>query len=299
VVYLSELESKLVSSASERDLALYRYLNGRKHSIYVSPNDTESELCYNAFVESKSEDVLDRIRKVKPFKGLHYSNNFVLLVAATKIDPQGENGNLSEYLSSRGCKYQLIVNCALGSGYRVATKIETPIDGLANKIEGNARISEEDIQKCLSEIKDLYDLFVLEKAIAKSIFQEKESLNITTYESLFDLQEGALKRIEFMSFLLLFVLFAYFLYLIVPMLVKEVVEHWDTLEPLAYILDKAVIVVILLTGVVIATKIQLVKNKAGNFIAKIVYGMLGINYAKYQQLHSHVKPGNKGAKVDE
>ncbi|MEW8029667.1 MAG: hypothetical protein AB2806_18245 [Candidatus Thiodiazotropha sp.] len=284
MVHLKDLESRLISTSSERDLTLFSFLNGRRHSIQVAPNDLESELCYDAFVEGDGDIALSKLRKIKPFKGLHYTNNFVLLIAAAKIDLNGEEDNIISYLSKHGYKEQLIINYALGTDYDIANQINGPIDSLANRIEKGQKINKTDIQQCLSLIDDLYDLFILEKGIIQSIFQENEEKNLPSYILLVDTQRKALKRIELVSFTLLFLAFSYVTYLIVPSIITNVVKHWDTLEPIAYIIDKTVIVILLITGVVVATKVKSIKKKLRDLILAIVYKLLGISYPDYQKL---------------
>lgn len=284
MVHLKDLESRLLCSSSERDLLLYRFLNGRKHSIRVTPNDIESELCFSAFIDGDGNLPLNKLRRFKPFKGLHYSNNFVLLIAAAKVDIDGEKDNLEKYLYSHGHKEQLVINSALGTSYRLATKFESPIDTLANLIETNKKINEEDIQKCLSSITDLYDLFILEKAIARSIFQTNEEKNINVYKSIFQVQKNALRRVELVAFVSLFLIFSYIIYLVVPTAVSLVINNWDTLEPIAYIIDKAVMLVFLITGVVLATQVKYIKNKIKMFILSKVYRVLGVDYSEYLKL---------------
>ena len=284
MVYLKEVENRLISTSSERDLSLYSFLNGRKYSIRVAPNDIESELCINAFSDGNGEACLTKLRKVKPFKGLHYTNNFVLLIAAAKIDAAGEEEHIREYLSSHSHKEQVIINCALGTEYRIATKTEDPIAILAYRIEENENINEVDIQNCLSSISDLYDLFILEKAISMAIFQANEEKNVYSYRSLVDMQKKALGRVEFVFFILLFIIFSYIVYLTVPTIVGMVVKNWDTLEPLAYIIDKTVIVFFLITGVVLATKVKSIKRIIKGYFLNKIYRLLGIDYSKYQKL---------------
>lgn len=284
MVYLKDLESRLLSTSSERDLSLYRFLNGRRHSIHVASNDIESELCFNAFVEGNGDVALSKLRKVKPFKGFHYTSNFVLLIAAAKIDIVGEEQNIRSFLSNHGYKEQLVINSALGTNYRIASKMDREIDVLANLVEENKSINEEDIQKCLSTIGDIYDLFIVEKAIARSIFQSNEDKKLCYYKELLKVQKHALKRIELASFVSLFLVFSYLVYLVVPTLVGLVVKNWDTLEPIAYIIDKIGIVILLVTGVVLATKVKSIKKKMRVFVLSKVYRVLGVDYSEYKKL---------------
>jgi len=284
MVYLKDMESKLLQTSSERDISLYRFLHGQKHSLHVAQNDIESELCFNAFVDGSGDLPLAKLKKVKPFKGFHYTNNFVLLIAAAKVDADGEEDNIKNYLSSHGHKEQLVINSALGTSYRLATKLDTPIDILANLVEENKNINEEDIQNCLSCTSDIYDYFVLEKGVSRSIFQSNEEKNCKAYKSIFLLQKNALRRVELGAFVLLFLIFSYLIYLVVPTTVGLVVNNWDTLEPIAYIIDKAVIALLLFTGVVLATRVKAIKNRIGRFILHKVYWVLGVDHSEYQKL---------------
>lgn len=284
MVYLKDLESRLLSTSSERDLSLYRFLNGRKHSIHVAPNDIESELCFNAFVDGNGDLPLEKLRKVQPFKGFHYTNNFVLLIAAAKIDIHGEENNIINYLSSHGHKEQLVLNSALGTNYRIATKLDSSIDILASLIEENKNISEEDIQKSLSSITEIYDLFVLEKAIARNIFKSNEEQNFISYKSMVQMQKTALRRVELWVFASLFLIFSILIYLVAPTIVGLLVNNWEILEPIAYLIDKAVMLVFVITGVVLATQVKSLKNKIKWFVLRIVYRILGVDYSEYQKL---------------
>lgn len=41
MVHLEQLERSLLNKSSDRELALYRFLEGRKHSFLAKPNDVE------------------------------------------------------------------------------------------------------------------------------------------------------------------------------------------------------------------------------------------------------------------
>ncbi|WP_444893721.1 hypothetical protein ACJJIE_04655 [Microbulbifer sp. TRSA001] len=303
MVYLNDLLNRLLNGASERDISLYRFLHGRKHSIRVAPNDIEAELCFKAFVEGEGEGeggdggdggdgggggdggaILLKLKKIKPFKGLHYSNNLVLLTAAALIDIAGEESNIKRFLSVRGYKEQLIINSALGSNYIESCNTFTPVDHLAYLIQENEFISEKEIQQCLTSVCDLYDLFVLERAIAKSILQSNEESNFQSYVDLVSAQNIALNRVEFASFLFLFLALCYLMYLTFPPIVSLVVESWDTLEPYAYLLDKTALGIVLITGVVIATKVDSIKSRFRKFVLKGIYKLLGVDYPSYVNL---------------
>jgi hypothetical protein len=167
--------------------------------------------------------------------------------------------------------------------------LDTPIDILANLVEENKNINEEDIQNCLSCTSDIYDYFVLEKGVSRSIIQSNEEKNFKAYKSIVLLQKNALRRVELGAFVLLFLIFSYLIYLVVPTTVGLVVNNWDTLEPIAYIIDKAVMALLLIAGVVLATRVKAIKNRIGRFILHKVYWVLGVDHSEYQKLSDTIE----------
>lgn len=289
MVYLKALESKLLQISSEWDITLYRFLHGQKHSLNVAKNDIETELCFNAFVDGNGDLPLSKLKKVKPFKGLHYTNNFVLLIAAAKVDPNGEEVNVRNYLSDHGYKEQLIINTALGKSYRITSKLDTPIDTLANLIEENKHIKEEDIQNCLTCASDIYDYFIIEKGVARRVFQLNEEINLETYKSIVLMQKRALRRVEFAVYFFIVLIFLYLLYLVIPTAIGSVVDNWSILEPYAFLIEKIGTIILIIMGVVLTTLVKTIKDSIKRLILRIMYWILGVKHSEYQKLKDIIK----------
>lgn len=284
MVYLNEIRNGLIASSSERDVSLYEFLHGRKHSIRSAPSDIEGELCSKALVGENGREALEKLRKIKPFKGFHYSNNLVLLVSAAISDMDGEEDNVKNYLASHGHKDQLIINHALGKNYQIAKSTGVTIDILSRKIERNEVLVEADIKSGISSIVDLYDLYVVESAIAKSVLQSNEIAKIPSYKLLVTMQHKALQRLEKLSFVFLGLIALYGLYLVTPALTNKIVKHWDVLEPLTYILDKVILFVVLVSGVVFTSIVKSTKKYIKNVVLTVLYSILGLNYSRYKEL---------------
>ena len=66
--------------------------------------------------------------------------------------------------------------------------------------------------------------------------------------------------------------------------INKIVTNWDYLEPIAYIIDKLVIGVIILTGIVITTKIQTLKRIFKNIVLTAIFRAFDVDYSKYRSL---------------
>lgn len=294
MVYLREIQREIIDSASDWDLALYRSLNGQKSTINAKSNDIESKLCIKAFVEGDDGvQTLEQLRKIKPFKGLHYSNNFVLLIAAATIDPDGEQDNIEKFLALHTYKEQLIINSALGKEFKITTKLSSPIECLAKIVENNEIISEHDIQSCLSSINDLYDLYILETAISRALLQSNEKVHLSTYKELNKICEKVFKRIDVFSFIAVLCVAIYATLSITPLIVSLVVENWDFLEPITYIVDKTITIILLFTGWALTNKIKIIKTKFRKFLLSFVYKLFGVNYLEYFDLVNIIHSNDK------
>jgi hypothetical protein len=74
---------------------------------------------------------------------------------------------------------------------------------------------------------------------------------------------------------------------------NKIVTNWDYLEPIAYIIDKLVIGVIILTGLVITTKIQTLKRIFKNIVLTAVFRAFDVDYSKYQNLIKKIQGKQK------
>ncbi|MCC2606813.1 hypothetical protein [Planctobacterium marinum] len=289
MVHLKDLESSLLSKASDKELMLYRFLKGQKHTVKVKDNDLQTSVCVKAFMEGQGENDLRNLRKIKPFKGLHYTNNLELLVAASLIEAGSEEENIEKYLLKRTSKECFIINSALTKNFRVLTSPNSEIEKLANKLMLNERIELQDIQCCINEVSDLYEYYILEKGITKFNLDFSFENKQQEYETFYSFGIKAIKRIE-TFFLVGFYLALFFVCIkIAPGIAQQIMSNWDTLEPLAYMMDKVVIFLLASTGFLLTNNIAKIKSVVRSIIRTLVFKLLGINVKQYEDIVERIK----------
>lgn len=280
MVYLTDVRARILESASDRDRCLYSFLNGLDYSYEPSVSDLEDILVAKAMIGGSAHDELVRLRKMKPVKGFYYSNNLVLLIAASLIDKEGEISNLESYLSRHGFREQLIINIALGTKFRIAENANSPLDRLAKQIMEDEVIGEGSIRTCMSSVKDVYDLCVVEAAIAKALLQFESKYDVAGLKDRIDAQNSALNRVEFIYYFLIFCFVSFLVWYFVPPIIDGIVNDWDRLEPYAYVVDKLGALIILLGGIVVTIKINTIRRYVKLYSLRFLYWCLGTNYSR-------------------
>ncbi len=154
MVHLKNLEATLLSQASDKELMLYRFLKGQKHSVRCKDNDLQTTICVKAFVSGGGKEELKSLKLIKPFKGLHYTNNLELLVAASLIEEECEIENLENYLQKRTAKEYFIINKALDRDFYCSKEATNQVEKLALKLLLDEEVNVEDIQNSFNFISD-------------------------------------------------------------------------------------------------------------------------------------------------
>jgi hypothetical protein len=284
VVYLAGIENSFLEKASERDRALYQLLSGVSPDILMSDTDSqETKMWKMSFSNAGGLEELSKLREIKPFRGLHYSSNMVLLIAAARIDKNSEQNNISTYLGTHSYKDLLVINKALSENYNETCQSNTRIDSLAKKLIIQEKLSEDDIAACLSEIKDLYDIFIVKLACAtiNSRFEERE--NLPSYRKLVSLGEVVFSKINLVAYVFVFILFAFLVFLVTP-LITSFIENWDKWEPIAFLAETAIFLIILFLG----WKVKTFKKWINTTVLSLVYKTLGISYRDYKNAHDKI-----------
>jgi hypothetical protein len=109
---LAATEEKLKQQASRKELALYRKLIGNPLPYPGDDklNDIE-QICLSAFTGTPNKtDLVDRLRRSKPIKGIHYANNLVELAAFATYDREAETDHLKSFCSTSSARDRLILN---------------------------------------------------------------------------------------------------------------------------------------------------------------------------------------------
>ncbi|MBO1271661.1 hypothetical protein J3L11_08405 [Shewanella sp. 4t3-1-2LB] len=288
MVYLEQLECSLLNQSSDRELALYRFLEGRVHSFVPKPNDLEDELCSKVFASEDAEIELTKLQRMKPFKGFHYSNNLITQIAAAIVSEEREKSNIASYLNSHSFRDLYVFNHALSKDFYLELKANNSIDRLAQKLLTKDKINKDDIGNCVTEINDLFDLFIVKQAIALSCLQYNQSENINTYKQLGIIQRKLTNRLNLFFSILGSLLFCWFLTLITPYIVTYATKNWNILEPLAYLLDK-ILLIVGFFGAFTFIKSDTAKKTFMRHFYSLCYRSLGINYNELTSLNNELK----------
>ena len=275
MVYLKQIEAELLNKASDRELALYRFLEGKTHTFIAHENDKEGALCSLSFGNHEGVIELQKLRNTKPIKGMHYSNNMTVLVAAANIDLENELENLEKYIGSHSYRDLFIINTALKSNFSTSIENVESIDQLAQKLLAKTDFSESDIAASLTNIHDLYDLFVVKSAIARVSLIIEGNLDIPRYEQLLKLTSRISHRISSLSYLVLSLVIIVVTYYTLPPIIFYIMNNWDKLEPIAWLLGISVAVLAAL-GLVLSEKIKLLFIGLKRLTLKVGYWCFGV-----------------------
>ncbi len=261
MVYLRELQAGLYASASSREKLLYDYLKGQSSSLDPTRLKLEEKFCHDALFLKSGLEELSKIRAVKPFKGLHYTNNLTLLIAAALLDPDGEKHNLENYIKTCTASEQFIINTVLDKDDFFTSNISTPIDSLAIKLINQEFVEETDLLNCMDKIKNLFDYFVFESGVCRKAYQIESEKKINEYKAFVSFTSSAVARVKFSIKTILIIILLIVSYFIIPLITNLTVEYWDKLEPLVWLLNLGLSFVFLLMGVVLMEIVDKTKEK--------------------------------------
>jgi hypothetical protein len=110
---VASIAEKLKQQASRKELALYQRLIGNPMPYPGDDNLRDIEqVCLSAFCTDAPDktDLVERFRRSKPIKGIHYTNNLVELSAFAIYDPEAEADHLKSFCSTSSARDYLILN---------------------------------------------------------------------------------------------------------------------------------------------------------------------------------------------
>ncbi|MEL4238305.1 hypothetical protein [Shewanella xiamenensis] len=291
MVYLEQIEREILNKSSDRELALYRFLEGKKHSFIANKNDLEDELCSKVFSSENAQNELMKLRKLKPFKGFHYTTNLITLLAASIVSKEDETININQYLKSHSYRDLFIFTKALDEDFNTEPEINNSIDHLAKKILKKEKIYQDDISKCITNIHDLLDIFVVKQAITLQTLQYYHNENLETYKELNKIFQVITKKINLFFTILGSIVIALTLSLFFPLIIDYATKNWDFLEPLAYLLDKTIFLIAFL-GAFKLLKFEKAKKISIKYYYSTCYRLLGVNYDVLDNLNKNLEQTN-------
>jgi hypothetical protein len=110
---VAAIEEKLQLQASRKELALYQKLIGNPLPYPGDNKLTDIEqVCLSAFCTGapNKADLVERFRRSKPIKGMHYANNLVELAAFAIYDRDSELDHLKSFCSTSSTRDHLLLN---------------------------------------------------------------------------------------------------------------------------------------------------------------------------------------------
>jgi hypothetical protein len=165
-VELAAIEEKLKQQASRKEIALYQRLIGKPLRY---PRDDElidiEQVCLSAFCigAPNKTDLVERFRRSKPIKGIHYTKNLVELSAFAIHDRASEANHLKSFCSSSSARDYLILNLLFPGVCTSQPSITRGVDIIATWLNDSS--FPEDWKSvfvdALQNANDLLDLYVI------------------------------------------------------------------------------------------------------------------------------------------
>ncbi|MCX8650298.1 hypothetical protein J3U21_07895 [Gilliamella sp. B2776] len=286
MVYLDELEIKLISKASNREIAIYKSSCSEKYYFEYNPNDIESIICSAACSDPQSGlSTLTLLRNQKPPKGLYYFNNLTLLLAAAKIDLHGELKNINNYIKSHTFKGKYILSKLLKENFDAVSKESTnSIDRLAEKLYGNETIVIDDISCCLTSISDLYDFIILKDAVAKIMTQISLINNLDTYKKIVSINKGMVTRINCIYTIIIIIA----LLSVAPFITYNLYCNSEFFTALQSTYQIIITILSFLLESLFYFGIKKIRDFIKNKILSLLYKIIKIDYSEFSELLNKV-----------
>jgi hypothetical protein len=166
---LASIEEKLKQQASKKELALYLRLIGNSLPY---PGDDElndiEQVCLSAFCSGAPNklDLIERFRRSKPIKGIHYANNLVELAAFATHAREAEADHLKSFCATSSARDCLILNhlfpgvcSSLPSASRAVDLVATWLDKDSFPDDWQSPFLD-----AMQNANDLLDLYVLRRS---------------------------------------------------------------------------------------------------------------------------------------
>jgi hypothetical protein len=163
---MAAIEEKLKQQASRKELAFYQRLTG--HPLPYPGDDKLMDIeqvCLSALCTGapNKTDLVERFRRSKPIKGLHYANNLIELAAFAIHDRDSEADHLKSFCSTCSARDHLILNQLFPGVCTLRPSSTRPVDIIATWLDDGS--SPDDWKPvfldALQSANDLLDLYVI------------------------------------------------------------------------------------------------------------------------------------------
>ena len=166
---IKELETLLLAKASLKEKSFYYYLADKPLPYPPGTDLTEiQKVCLSLFCTNGPQmaSEIQKLRKSKPIKGMHYANNLIELFAFALDDEEAEKAHINEYCKDHSTRDFFVINSSFSSSCLHPPEAKNEIDQIALYLnDGSMPENWKPLfMGALKQAVDLIDLFVLNKA---------------------------------------------------------------------------------------------------------------------------------------
>ena len=290
---IKELETLLLAKASLKEKYFYYYLADKPlpYPLDVDLTDIQ-KVCLSLFCINGPQiaSEIQKLRKSKPVKGMHYANNLIELFAFALDDEEAEKAHINEYCKDHSARDFFVINNKFASSCLHPPEAKNEIDQIALYL--NEGLMPENwkplFMGALKQATDLIDLFVLNKAYILVLDDHPIAHKLAEVDILCDQFTNVLIKMEnrirkqiavAVSTPVLLVLFA---------VAYWAIKYWDQAEPIVFVVQGILfvffILVFLFTGVM-PNKIDSI-NQLRERIIDWRFGCFGIDR---HEMKTHIK----------
>jgi hypothetical protein len=245
---VAAIEERLKQKASRKELALYQKLIGNPMPY---PGDDKlidiEQVCLSAFCTDAPHktDVVERLRRKKPIKGIHYANNLVELLAFAIYDREAEADHLKSFCSISSARDYLILNHLFPDICTSQPSIGRSIDIIATWLDD--RNFPDDWKSvfidAMQNANDLLDLYVIRLGYMDVLEYHPSTQQRRDLQYLSGQLDRAISRIKGRSNRRFNAMASVAMYLGSAMIAYFAVRHWDIAEPVIWVFSFGIIVV--------------------------------------------------------
>ena len=163
------LETLLLEKASLKEKSFYYYLSDKLLSYPSDADLTEiQKICLALFCTNGPQvsSEIQKLRKSKPVKGMHYANNLIELFAFVLDNEEAEKVYINEYCNNHSTRDFFVIHNRFSSSCLHPPEVKNEIDQVALYLIGGSMPENWKplFMGALRQAVDLIDLFVLNKA---------------------------------------------------------------------------------------------------------------------------------------
>lgn len=299
---IDEINNKVTffkeNQASLKEIFLYDFLNNTTSDIELLEGaSTMDKICYAAFFQNEMDlsIEIEKVQKSCEIKGMHYTKNFIELVAMARHNFSFEKTNLLNYVSKCSLRENLIINELFDSiNFDCRKEKVDKIDLLVKNIfcyNNYENLGNYSIQ-AIESADELMDFHIIKKSFDKawSLHPNRELENdlkasILLHQRIknriFNQTEIASKAVILFTAIILISVIGYFL-----------IKNWDKygLEPYTIAFQIGIVIFSIVSTILLRKKIPTIKKSFDDYIKRKVsdryFSQTGIIQSKMDKIQT-------------